>query len=140
LDSPQDIEDATQEALIRAWRARAVCRTADAPGAWCAQIARNEALRIIGRRQRAAALEPLEGERMADDAALGESDRAIRRIDIHRALMHLTADERLLITLRYVGDCSQPEIASKLRIPEGTAKVRLHRARGALKSSMLGHG
>jgi RNA polymerase sigma-70 factor (ECF subfamily) len=139
LDSPHDIEEAVQEALLRAWRGRGVCRTADAPGAWCAQIARNEALRLIGRRQRTAALELLESEEIADDAALGESDRAIRRIDVHRALRQLAPDQRLLIALRYLEDCTQPEIARKLRIPEGTAKVRLHRARGQLKRSMMEH-
>jgi RNA polymerase sigma-70 factor (ECF subfamily) len=137
LDSPHDVEEAVQEALLRAWRGRESCRTSHTPIAWCAQIARNEALRLIGRRRRTASLEAV-GE-LADRGAMSESDRAIRRVDVHRALTRLTPDERLLIALRYAEDCSQPEIARKLRMPEGTAKVRLHRARRQLKSSMVEH-
>ena len=35
--------------------------------------------------------------------------------------------------MRYSQDLSQAEIARKLGIPEGTAKVRLHRARHRLR-------
>src|SRR5258705_564498 len=49
LGSGPDAEDAAQEAAMRAWRRRATCR--DAPGAWIRTIARNEALRTVGRRR-----------------------------------------------------------------------------------------
>src|SRR5919202_663348 len=39
-------EDATQEALIRAWRQRGACRDPHRPGPWISVIARREALRL----------------------------------------------------------------------------------------------
>jgi RNA polymerase sigma-70 factor (ECF subfamily) len=42
----------------------------------------------------------------------------------------------MLVALRYSHDYSQPEIARKLDIPEGTAKVRLHRVRKRLELLM----
>ncbi len=130
----QDAEEVVQEALARAWRSRKSCRTPEAPLPWCLQITRNEALRLLGR-QRAQAHEPLElGDEVVDHRALGEGERALARVDVGRALQALTPQERLLISLRYEHDCSHPEIAAKLKIPEATARVRLHRAQKRLKA------
>jgi RNA polymerase sigma-70 factor (ECF subfamily) len=129
-----EAEEAVQEALIRAWRARWACRTPEAPLGWCLQITRNEAFRLIGR-ERARPSEPLEaGEDLADEQAVSEPDRAVNRVDVARALEELSAHERLLITLRYEEGCSHPMIARRLKIPEATARVRLHRAHKRLRS------
>ena len=40
-----------QEALARAWRGRRSCRNPEEPLAWCLQITRNEAFRLISRQQ-----------------------------------------------------------------------------------------
>jgi RNA polymerase sigma-70 factor (ECF subfamily) len=69
---------------------------------------------------------------VADRRASEAPDRVIDRVDIGRALAHLREDEQILIALRYSHDYSQPEIARTLNIPEGTAKVRLHRVRRRL--------
>src|SRR4051794_12269275 len=45
-------EDATQEALIRAWRQRDSCQDPRRPGPWISTIARREALRLAGRHSR----------------------------------------------------------------------------------------
>src|SRR5436305_3512027 len=52
LRDPLQAEDAAQDALLRAWRARASCATQKAPGGWLATIARNVAFsRRAARRQ-----------------------------------------------------------------------------------------
>jgi len=132
-----DAEEVVQEALARAWRSRGSCRTPDAPLPWCLQITRNEALRLIGRQRSTGTVELLEPEiDLEDHGARGEADQAVDRIDVTRALRGLTPHERLLIALRYEHDCSHPEIAAKLEIPEATARVRLHRARQRLKTML----
>lgn len=136
LRSQQDVEEAVQEALMRAWKSRHSCRTPRAPIGWCLQITRHEALRTIERRRPSFPLGPLDAAEIEDEAAAEESARVAARVDVHRALSGLTPEERVLIALRYAYDCSQPEVARRLRIPEGTAKVRLHRARRQLKSLM----
>jgi RNA polymerase sigma-70 factor (ECF subfamily) len=134
LRGRSDAEEAVQEALTRAWRSRTSCRTPEAPLPWCLQITRNEALRMIGR-QRLSQAEPLEPYvDLWDQRALGEGDRAIDRVDLGRALDKLSTHEQLLISLRYDQDCSHPEIAAKLEIPEATARVHLHRAQKRLKA------
>ena len=131
---PHDVEEVVQEALTRAWRARGTCRTPDAPIPWCLQITRNEAFRLIGRQQALSRGEPLDASHeIEDERAQVERERALTRADVVRALEELTPQDRLLISLRYEHDCSHPDIATKLQIPEATARVRLHRAHQRLK-------
>ena len=52
-----------------------------------------------------------------------------------QALRALRPDERNLIRLRYVEDLTHGELARRLGMPEGTVKVRLHRARNRLRGS-----
>jgi DNA-directed RNA polymerase specialized sigma24 family protein len=68
MTTDADAEDVAQNALIRAWRMRHACRSADAK-AWLRQIARNESLRAHAA-QRAHATLDLVAERGEDDAAV----------------------------------------------------------------------
>jgi RNA polymerase sigma-70 factor (ECF subfamily) len=121
--------------LARAWRGRRSCRNPEEPLAWCLQITRNEAFRLIGRERQRATLEPLDaGSGVADEQALHEPDRTVIRLDVARALKRLSDGERLLILLRYEQGWSHTQIAERLDIPEATARVRLHRAQKRLRS------
>jgi RNA polymerase sigma-70 factor, ECF subfamily len=120
-----------QEALIRAWRMRRSCRSAD-PSAWVRQIARNESLRARARTPHHADLEHVPEAADEDDAVEGMPDR----LDVDAALRGLDPLDRRLLALRYEADMTQPKIAEVLGMPEGTVKVRLHRARRALAESM----
>jgi RNA polymerase sigma-70 factor, ECF subfamily len=122
-----DAEDAAQEAAIRAWRRRATCR--DAPGAWVRAIARNEALRAAGRRRDEVPLEA------AADVA-GASPGCADSHDVRAAVGALEPGDRLLVLLRYWADLTQPEVARATALPEGTVKVRLHRARRRLRLAL----
>jgi RNA polymerase sigma-70 factor (ECF subfamily) len=134
LRRPHDAEDAVQEALARAWRSRHACRNPEAPIAWCLQITRHEAIRLIGRRRPTSSDEPVDlGDRLEDADARQERRRARLRVDVHRALENLPSHERQLIALRYLHDYSHSEIAQMLQIPEATARVRLHRAHKRLE-------
>ncbi len=50
-----------------------------------------------------------------------------------------TSRERELLEMRYQEDLTQAAIADKLGIPEGTVKVRLHRARNKLRRAYVLH-
>jgi RNA polymerase sigma-70 factor (ECF subfamily) len=130
-----DAEEVVQEALARAWRGRRSCRNPDEPLAWCLQITRNEAFRLISRQRQRGTVEPLDaGSEVADERALHEPDRALIRLDVARALRQLSDVERLMILLRYEQGWSHPQIAARFDIPEATARVRLHRAQKRLRS------
>ena len=121
--------------MARAWRGRRSCRNPEEPLAWCLQITRNEAFRLISRQQQRVTVEPLDaGSELADEQAHQEPDRTVTRLDVARALKGLSEAERLLIGLRYEQGWSHPQIAARLDIPEATARVRLHRAQKRLRS------
>jgi RNA polymerase sigma-70 factor (ECF subfamily) len=135
LGARAEAEDAVQEAFLRAWRARASCRTPEAPLPWLLQITRNEALRLLRQNGRIQDPEESAAEPAAEDAELAN---AAQRMDIRRALAHLSHDDRRLLELRYTDDLTQPRIASAMGLPEGTVKVRLHRLRAQLRVTLEG--
>jgi Sigma-70, region 4 len=53
-------------------------------------------------------------------------------LDLHRALGRLTPRHREVLVLHYVAELPLDEVARQLRLPPGTVKSRLHRARSAL--------
>ena len=58
---------------------------------------------------------------------------AVELADLHAAMAALSERDRELLELRYEEDLTQAAIAARLGIPEGTVKVRLHRARNKLR-------
>jgi RNA polymerase sigma-70 factor (ECF subfamily) len=127
--NPSEAEDIAQDALLRAWRHRFSLRDDDRRNQWLATIVRNEAFRQHARVRPdpTSAIESQEG--VEDQRVLATVEQA----DLHAALKCLNERDRELLEMRYSQDLSQAEIAHKLGIPEGTAKIRLHRARDRLR-------
>jgi RNA polymerase sigma-70 factor (ECF subfamily) len=135
--APDDAHDIAQEAMIRVWRSLRDGTVPDAPAAWLRTIVRREALR---HRARATAAISLDDHGDLDDrTAANRLDLLPLQVDVRRAVRSLTPQDRKLLALRYVDDLTQPAVASALGIPEGTAKVRLHRARGRLQQVLAEH-
>jgi RNA polymerase sigma-70 factor (ECF subfamily) len=131
LGDPEAAEDATQEALVRAWRARATCREATSASAWLRTITANEARRLAARNRRLP--EPLDGHEPPDPG--GElGDPQVSAIALDQVLALLSPRDRQVLQLRYVAELTQAQIAERLRLPEGTIKVRLHRSRARLRT------
>ncbi|MEA2399142.1 MAG: hypothetical protein QOK25_2698 [Thermoleophilaceae bacterium] len=136
LGNRDDAEEAVQEAFVRAWRKRDSCNTPSAPLPWLLQITRNEAMRLAERRSRRQASEVSEAEPEAifDERSVDSVlERTLTAVATEQALSSLRPDERRLIRLRYVEDLTQGQVAAALGVPEGTVKVRLHRARARLR-------
>jgi RNA polymerase sigma-70 factor (ECF subfamily) len=135
----EDVDDAVQEAMVRAWRQRDACRGEDRLP-WMRQIARNESLRLIDRRRRRSEREMLDDETilgaLIDVDAEDERDEMLLRLAVGKVLDRLSIEDRRLLALRYEQDLSQPDVARALGIPEGTVKVRLHRIRGRLRKAL----
>jgi RNA polymerase sigma-70 factor (ECF subfamily) len=127
--NPSEAEDIAQDALLRAWRRRSTLREADRRNQWLATIVRNEAFRQHARVRPdpTPTIELLEGAE--DEGVLA----AVEQADLHAALLRLNDRERQLLEMRYHEDLTQAAIADRLGIPEGTVKVRLHRARNKLR-------
>jgi RNA polymerase sigma-70 factor, ECF subfamily len=128
-----DAEEAVQEALVRAWLCRDACRSPEAPLPWVLEITRNEARRLHGRQARRASRELVDAMTAAPDSQDELSGTAVR-MTVEQALGTLGDADRRILQLRYSDDLTQVEVARRLGVPEGTVKVRLHRARRRLRA------
>jgi RNA polymerase sigma-70 factor, ECF subfamily len=131
LRDPVAAEDAVQEAAVSAWDARKRMRHADNPTAWFTKIVVNvcrDELRRRGRRQSLLELHQL--------PAAGSPDRLAVRDEIGRAIAHLSADEQLVIGLRFGRDLTVPQIAAQTGLAQGTVKSRLHHSLEHLRSAL----
>jgi RNA polymerase sigma-70 factor, ECF subfamily len=136
-----DAADIAQEALIRAWRSLRDGVVPEHPIAWLRTIVHREAHRHRGRNvgRNVAPISLDEHGDIHDRGATGRLDLLPLQLDVRRAVRNLTPHDRKLLLLRYVDDLTQPAVAVALGIPEGTAKVQLHRARGRLQRVLSEH-
>ncbi len=126
-------EDATQDALVRAWRDLPTLRDIERFDAWLYRLTVH-ACADIGRHRRRWRAEvtvlPTEPAEPDGISALADRDQ------IERGLRRLTdAQQTILIMSFYVG-LSPSETAIALDIPVGTAKSRLHYAIEALRAAL----
>jgi len=142
-----DARDLSQEAFLRVYRAlRRVER--DAPlESWLYRIVSNLYIDLLRKRPRQrvesldAPLETARGEltrELPDVTANPEAIFERNQFDstIQRALGLLSEELRMVVVLSDVEGFSYEEIAAMLRVPLGTVKSRLHRARQMLQQRL----
>ncbi len=122
LSSAQDCSDAVQEALLRAWRKRYTLRALESFRPWMVRILMHTITDM--QRKRRPALLPVEE---------AVPPPGIENLALHEALQALPQEMRCTIALYYLDGCSIQECARMLRVPEGTIKSRLSRARVQLR-------
>ncbi len=150
LQNPHDAEDAMQEAFLTVY-----LRIGDFQGqarlsSWLYRIVTNKALDILRKRQRKtdAATDSLED--LSEDAAellpdtqavLPEDwlDRQEINALINAGLETLSPTLRAAFVLFEMEDLSMEEVADALGISVSAAKVRVHRARNALRAFLSNH-
>lgn len=131
--NPSEAEDIAQDALLRAWRRRSTLREPERRNQWLATIVRNEAFRQHARVRP----DPTDTIELSEGAEDSRVVAAVELADLHQALKKLSEKDRDLLEMRYQDDLTQGAIARKLGIPEGTVKVRLHRARNKLRRAYV---
>ena len=117
-------DDATQEALVRAYRFLPRYRGDSKLSTWLLSIARNcalDELRRAGRRRQL--VKKLEG---ASESPGGHGGSAI---EVREAVAALPLELKEPIVLIDMFGLSYREVSQMLRIPIGTVKSRVHRAR-----------
>ena len=128
LRDPVAAEDAVQEAALRAWAMRRGLRDPDRAEAWFARIVVNTCRAELARRSRRPALD--------DYSTIAGADYSSElRDEVGRALARLTADEQIVVAMRYGRDLTVPQIALQTGIREGTVKSRLHNAHEHLRAA-----
>ena len=96
-------------------------------------IRREERLRK--RTERAANLEPVHGEDVAEDV-VDHAALADRRREVREALSTLPEDQRRVLEMAYFGGMTQVAIAEQLDIPLGTVKTRTLAAMRKLRRAL----
>jgi RNA polymerase sigma-70 factor (ECF subfamily) len=133
LADAHEAEDAVQDALIVAWQSFDTLRDADRFGAWFDRILVN-GCRDRLRRRNVVRFIPIDAGPEA--AARDPFMSFIERDALLAGLGVLTADERIVVVLRFWADLPLEGIAERLRWPIGTVKSRLHRALGRLRATL----
>jgi RNA polymerase sigma-70 factor (ECF subfamily) len=133
LGDGHEAEDATQDALVVAWKSFDTLREADRFGAWFDRILVN-GCRDRLRRRNVVRFIPIDGE--PEPAGHDPFMSVIERDALLTGLGVLTADERIVVVLRFWADLPLEGIAERLRWPIGTVKSRLHRALGRLRAAL----
>jgi RNA polymerase sigma factor (sigma-70 family) len=129
--TPEDAEEAAQEALIVLYRKIGTLRVAAALGSWMFQIVRNECIRrsrlALRRPTLAAMVEP-----SAEDATLA-------RLEVERiveSIAGLPPEQRAVLVLRDIQGLSGAATAQALGLSRAAMKSRLHRGRETLRSRL----
>ena len=126
-------EDATQEALVRAWRELPRLRDPSRFQAWLRRLLVNACYdegRQVRRRAEVALL--IEHHPAIPDARTGIVDRD--RLD--RAFRRLPLEPRVVVVLSHVEGLTHEEIAATLGLPLGTVKSRARYALAGLRSAI----
>lgn len=142
LKQPDDAAEATQDAYVKAWRGLDGFRGEALFSTWLYRVASNAAISKQRRRKRTATWETqAEEEALAEIAAPGSVEaHASARLDLRAldaALKSLPDHYRSAVVLRDVYGLSIEEIAGELKISQTAAKVRVHRARKALRDMLF---
>ncbi len=121
-------EDAVQECYLVVLRRLGQLKNVEAFIAWLSRIALHEAYRVYRKNSRAAELPEVEprGEDQVQDV--------VESLTLRIALGKLSQNDRDVLILYELVGLTHSEIAFALRIPEGTARSRLHTARKKLAS------
>ena len=142
----REVEDVTQEAFIKAYRAIGGFRGESAFYTWLYRIAVNTAKNYLesqSRRPPGSDME-IEGAELIEsgeglrDQATPERQMLTNEIatTVHRVLELLPPDLRTAITLREIEGMSYEEIAEVMDCPIGTVRSRIFRAREAIDQEL----
>ncbi len=127
--TPEDAEDATQEALIVLYRKIGTLRATAALASWMFQIVRNECIR----RSRLALRRPIPSA-MAGPSA---EEEALARLEMERivdCIAGLPTEQRAVLVLRDIQGLSGAATAQALGLSRAAMKSHLHRGREAVRS------
>jgi RNA polymerase sigma factor (sigma-70 family) len=155
LGNPEDASDATQDALLSAFRGLKSFQGAAAGlRGWLLRIAVNTCYDQLRRRQRRP-VDSLDAPTQADadqparlgdhlpDPGMGPEQRSLTSETarhIQAALDQLPPDQRLAVTLCDVQGLSYDEAAQVMAVELGTVKSRLSRARAQLRDLLAAKG
>lgn len=133
-----EAEDVVQQAFLQAFAGLSSWSGTAPFWIWLARIATNDALMRLRRSRRLQAAAVLlaahEGGLRPDPEQEAATREEMARVTA--ALPRLAARHREILQLASLSDLSRADVAQRLGVSEGAVKVRLHRARAALRGML----
>jgi RNA polymerase sigma-70 factor, ECF subfamily len=135
LEDADRMDDALQEAYVRAYQALPRFRGESMFGTWLYRIAYNVCLEELERSRRVRLL-PLDVTHEAIDSDSGPAATVARRAGLAKALASLSPIDRAAVLLVDAQGFDYRAAGAVLGVPEGTVASRLNRARRALRHEL----
>jgi len=131
-------EEATQEALMAAWRRLPGLRDPDRFGPWLNRLLVNACYREARRSGRRQTIEVHIDPLVLPDASnsLETGADLANRDQLERGFRRLDVDQRTVLVMHYYLGFSLDEAAEVLGVPPGTVRSRLHRAINAMRAAL----
>jgi RNA polymerase sigma factor (sigma-70 family) len=124
--------DAVQSAWLVAWRKLGSLRDPGRVRPWLLAVTANETRQLVRRRQSPIVEIDLE----APGDPRGDPSHGIERLDLRRALAHLSPDDRALLAMRYVLDLGSDELGAAVGTSPSAARTRVSRAVNRLRREL----
>jgi RNA polymerase sigma-70 factor (ECF subfamily) len=127
VGSMADAEALAQDAFVKAYTRWRRVGAYDRPGAWIRRVAIRDAVRFATRHRRDTA---------ADEIGTDPTRGVAANLDLERALLGLSPNQRACIVLYHLADWPVADVAEALGCAEATVRVHLHRGRQALAAAL----
>lgn len=127
LKNTADAEDTVSEAILIAYEHLSSLKKTDSFKAWILMIVANEAKRVLKKREKIS---------LYDKVELLNKPSKEDKTEIWDPVLALREEYSKVVILYYYEGFATKEIARILRIPEGTVKSRLSRARNELRQML----
>lgn len=146
LRNPEEASEAAQEVFLAAWQGLHSFRGDARFSTWLHRITYNHCLRVVEQRRRDAATQTELSAQYALEhhpatalsAQHAEDAERLMREHVRGEIANLPAKYRAVLVLRHLQELSYEEMAEVMRVPIGTVKTQLFRARTMLKDRLEG--
>jgi len=140
IDDKEDIEDICQEVFIKVYRSIGKFKYESKLSTWIAQIAYRTAInhkkkffRHTDKHQDLQSIENLKGVENNPENVYAKKET---HVYVHELIKKLPEQYRIVLTLYHINEFSYQEIEEITKMPEGTVKNYLFRARKLLKEQL----
>ena len=138
-----DAQDILQESYLKAYQSLSQLEKPEAFESWLGQITANKAKNYISRKKPDSFADygdenAMNWQEETDTEFLPDKnlDQAEAKALVAALVSELPEDQRLVVLMRYYDDMEVAAVAAALKIPEGTVKSRLARARKKLAAML----
>lgn len=141
--SEADADEVAQEAFLSAWKALPNFRGESQFSTWLYQLTTHAAIDLMRREKRQiAAADDITEVSAADPAPSPQqqAEQSEQREIVRDAVLQLAPEQREVVVLRFMEELSYEEIGAVLKLPSGTVKSRLNRAKAQLKEILSKSG